>query len=56
VYVKDVDGVVEMAEIVRVRIDEAKPYDLYGTAIGASSSECCSAKSAEQALAGTSAK
>lgn len=57
VYVKDVDGVVEMAEIVRVRIDEAKPYDLYGTAIGAAPSECCSGKSAEEeALVASGAK
>jgi ribosomal protein S12 methylthiotransferase RimO len=55
VYVKDVDGIVEMAEIVRVRIDEAKPYDLFGTAIGVPS-ECCSAKNEEQVLAGSSAK
>lgn len=33
VYVRDTeDNLVEMAEISRVRIDEAKPYDLFGTA------------------------
>ena len=35
VYVEDVDdSFVDMGEIVRVRIDEAKPYDLFGTAVG----------------------
>ena len=35
VYVQDVDdSFVDMGEIVRVRIDEAKPYDLFGTAVG----------------------
>jgi len=34
VYVKDTDeNLVEMAEITRVRVDEAKPYDLFATAI-----------------------
>ena len=34
VYVKDTDAnLVEMAEIVRVRVDQAKPYDLFATAI-----------------------
>ncbi|HMP50121.1 MAG TPA: 30S ribosomal protein S12 methylthiotransferase RimO [Candidatus Melainabacteria bacterium] len=35
VYVEDADdSLVDMGEIVRVRIDEARPYDLYGTAVG----------------------
>lgn len=35
VYVEDADdSFVDMGEIVRVRIDEARPYDLYGTAVG----------------------
>lgn len=35
VYVQDADdSFVDMGEIVRVRIDEAKPYDLFGTAVG----------------------
>ena len=35
VYVEDADdSFVDMGEIVRVRIDEAKPYDLFGTAVG----------------------
>jgi len=35
VYVEDADdSFVDMGEIVRVRIDEAKPYDLLGTAVG----------------------
>ncbi len=34
VYVSDPDGdLVSMGELVRVRIENAKPYDLYGTAI-----------------------
>jgi len=34
VYVKDTDeNLVEMAEIARVRVDQAKPYDLIGTVI-----------------------
>ncbi|MBI1270111.1 30S ribosomal protein S12 methylthiotransferase RimO [bacterium] len=34
VYVEDAeDSFVDMGEIVRVRIDEARPYDLYGTAV-----------------------
>lgn len=34
VYVRDTeDNLVEMAEIARVKIDEAKPYDLFGTAV-----------------------
>ncbi len=34
VYVKDtVENLVEMAEVVKVRIDSAKPYDLFGTAV-----------------------
>ncbi len=34
VYVKDTENnLVDMGEIARVRIDEAKPYDLFGTAI-----------------------
>jgi hypothetical protein len=33
-----------MAEIVRVRIDEARPYDLYGTAVGVQQEGCAEAK------------
>ncbi len=33
VYVKDLEGDVAMGEICRVTIDDAKPYDLYGTAV-----------------------
>ncbi len=47
VYVKDTeDNIVEMAEIARVRIDEAKPYDLFGTAVEISETQTitCDAK------------
>lgn len=34
VYVRDTEeNLVEMAEIARVRVDEAKPYDLFGTVV-----------------------
>jgi ribosomal protein S12 methylthiotransferase len=40
VYVSDPDHtLVTMGDFVRVRIDEARPYDLYGTAIAASAGE-----------------
>lgn len=61
VYVKDLEGDVTMGEICKVTIDDAKPYDLYGTAVsvvpdssastGANSKTSANSKKRERAVA-----